>query len=133
MAQSVPLCSALWRHNQYFFCRPDSPGIKDATVGIGAGPHALDAMKDFGLKLLAAGVVVSVVPHLVLLLVGRYIMHMNLGVLLGVSAGAGTATPSLQAVVEEARSSVPALGFTIPYALSNVLLTAWGPVIVALV
>lgn len=104
-----------------------------AVVGIGAGPHALDAMKDFGLKLLAAGVVVSVVPHLVLLLVGRYVMHMNLGVLLGVSAGAGTATPSLQAVVEEARSSVPALGFTIPYALSNVLLTAWGPVIVALV
>jgi putative transport protein len=27
---------------------------------------------------------------------------------------------------------VPVLGFTIPYALSNVLLTAWGPVVVAL-
>jgi putative transport protein len=103
-----------------------------AVVGIGAGPHAVDAMKDFGLKLLLAGVVVSVVPHLTLLLVGRYLMHMNLGVLLGVAAGAGTATPSLQAIVEEAKSSVPALGFTIPYALSNVLLTAWGPVVIAL-
>jgi putative transport protein len=104
-----------------------------AVVGIGAGPHAIAAMKDFGLQLLLAGVVVSVVPHLVLLFVGRYIMKMNLGVLLGVSAGAGTATPSLQAVVEEAKSPVPVLGFTIPYAISNVLLTAWGPVVVALV
>jgi putative transport protein len=103
-----------------------------AVVGIGAGPHALAAMKDFGLQLLLAGVVVSVVPHLVLLFVGRYLLHMNLGVLLGASAGAGTATPSLQAVVAEARSSVPVLGFTIPYAISNVLLTAWGPVVVAL-
>ena len=103
-----------------------------AVVGIGAGPHAVAAMKDFGLKLLMAGVVVSVVPHVVLLLVGRYLMKMNLGVLLGVSAGAGTATPSLQAVVEEARSPVPVLGFSIPYALSNVLLTAWGPIVVAL-
>jgi putative transport protein len=103
-----------------------------AVVGIGAGPHALEAMKSFGLQLLLAGVVVSVVPHLVLLFVGRYLMKMNLGVLLGVSAGAGTATPSLQAVIEEAKSPVPVLGFTIPYALSNVLLTAWGPVVVAL-
>jgi putative transport protein len=103
-----------------------------AVVGIGAGPHAIAAMKDFGLQLLLAGVVVSVVPHVVLLLIGRYVMHMNLGMLLGVSAGAGTSTPSLHAIVEEARSSVPVLGFTIPYALSSVLLTAWGPVIVAL-
>jgi putative transport protein len=103
-----------------------------AVVGIGAGPHAVEAMKNFGVQLLLGGVVVSVVPHLALLFVGRYVMHMNLGVLLGVSAGAGTATPSLQAVVEEAKSSVPVLGFTIPYAVSNVLLTAWGPLVVAL-
>ena len=104
-----------------------------AVVGIGAGPHAVEAMKHFGLQLFLAGVVVSVVPHMALLLVGRYILKMNLGVLLGASAGAGTTTPSLQAVVEEARSSVPVFGFTVPYAISNVLLTAWGPVVVALV
>ena len=27
-------------------------------------------------------------------------------------------------------SSVPALGYTVPYAIGNILLTAWGPVIV---
>jgi len=104
-----------------------------AVVGIGAGPHALEAMKHFGLQLFLAGVAVSVVPHVALLLVGRYILKMNLGVLLGASAGAGTATPSLQAVLEEAQSPVPVLGFTVPYAISNVLLTACGPLVVAVV
>jgi putative transport protein len=104
-----------------------------AVIGIGAGPHALEAMKHSGLQLFIAGLVVSVVPHMVLLLVGRYVLKMNLGLLLGVSAGSGTATPSLQAVVEEARSSVPVLGFTVPYAVSSVIMTAWGPLVVALV
>jgi len=33
---------------------------------------------------------------------------------------------------DEAQSRVPALGYTVPYAIGNILLTAWGPVIVAL-
>jgi putative transport protein len=35
-------------------------------------------------------------------------------------------------VQEKAESTLPALGYTVPYALGNILLTAWGPVIVAL-
>jgi len=27
---------------------------------------------------------------------------------------------------------LPVLGYTVPYALGNILLTAWGPVIVAM-
>ena len=37
-----------------------------------------------------------------------------------------------QAVQDEAQSSYPALGYTVPYALGNILLTAWGPVLVAM-
>jgi putative transport protein len=33
---------------------------------------------------------------------------------------------------DEAQSSIPALGYTVPYAIGNILLTAWGPVLVAL-
>jgi putative transport protein len=35
-------------------------------------------------------------------------------------------------VEEESQSKVAALGYTVPYAVGNILLTAWGPVIVAL-
>lgn len=104
-----------------------------AAVGLAAGPHAVAAMKSDGLQLLAAGVAVTLIPHIVTVLVGRYGFKLNAGVLLGACAGAGTATPAMQAINDESQSAVPTLGFTIPYALSNVLLTAWGPVVVALV
>ncbi len=103
------------------------------AVGLAAGPHAVAAMKSDGVQLLIAGFVVTLVPHVVTLLVGRYLFKMNMGILLGACAGAGTATPAMQAVTAECESPVPALGFTVPYALSNVLLTAWGPVVVAAV
>jgi putative transport protein len=57
---------------------------------------------------------------------------MNPLILLGACAGAGTITAALRAVQEEAQSKIPALGYTVPYAVGNILLTAWGPVIVAL-
>jgi putative transport protein len=55
---------------------------------------------------------------------------MNAVLLLGACAGAGTATAALRAVQDEAGSKVPVLGYTVPYAIGNILLTAWGPVIV---
>jgi putative transport protein len=57
---------------------------------------------------------------------------MNPVILLGACSGAGTITAGLRAVQEKAESTLPALGYTVPYALGNILLTAWGPVIVAL-
>ena len=41
-----------------------------------------------------------------------------------------TCTPVLNASVNEANSEMPVLGYTVPYAISNVLLTLLGPVIV---
>jgi hypothetical protein len=42
------------------------------------------------------------------------------------------ASAALRTVQDEAQSKLPALGYTVPYALGNILLTAWGPVIVAM-
>jgi predicted amidohydrolase YtcJ len=39
---------------------------------------------------------------------------------------------ALRAIQDEAQSKLPALGYTVPYAVGNIVLTAWGPVIVAL-
>jgi putative transport protein len=71
-------------------------------------------------------------PHLTGLLVGRYVLRMNPLILLGACSGAGTITAALRAVQEEAESKLPALGYTVPYAIGNILLTAWGPVLVAM-
>ena len=52
--------------------------------------------------------------------------------LLGVIAGANTTTAGIAAVTEAARSQIPVIGYTAPYAIGNILLTLWGSVIIVL-
>jgi putative transport protein len=75
---------------------------------------------------------VALAPHLSAVLFGHYVLKMNPVLLLGACSGAGTATAALRAVQDEAGSKLPVLGYTVPYAIGNILLTAWGPVIVIL-
>ncbi|MBU4200609.1 MAG: aspartate-alanine antiporter [Verrucomicrobia bacterium] len=103
-----------------------------AVVGISAGPGFVEGLKQQGLTLFLAGVAVTLIPLVVGLLVGKYIFKMHPGILLGACAGARTTTAALGAIQEEAQSKVPALGYTVTYAVGNTLLTIWGVIIVML-
>jgi putative transport protein len=102
------------------------------VVGITAGPGFVAGLQKTGVSLVIVGLVCSLTPHIVTILFGRYVLRMNPLILLGACAGAGTITAALRAVQEEAQSKVPAIGYTVPYAIGNILLTAWGPVLIAL-
>ncbi len=91
------------------------------------------ACRTSGLSLVLAGALTVTISLLVGVLIGRWVFKMHPGVLLGVCAGACTATPALAAVQEAARSSIPSMGYGVAYAVGNVLLAIWGTVIVALV
>ena len=101
-------------------------------VGITAAPSFVDGLRRTGVSLVIVGFLAAIVPHLTALLFGRFVLRMNPVILFGACAGAGTSTAALRAIQDEARSKVPVLGYTVPYALGNILLTAWGPVIVLL-
>jgi putative transport protein len=102
------------------------------VVGLSAGPSFVTGLQKSGVSLILVGLVVAVLPHVTALLFGRFVLRMNPVILLGACCGAGTITAGLRAVQEKAESTLPALGYTVPYALGNIVLTAWGPVIVAL-
>lgn len=101
-------------------------------VGLSAGPSFVSGLQSSGVSLVAVGLISAVLPHTLGILFGRYVLKMNPLIVLGACAGAGTITAALRAVQDEAQSSYPALGYTVPYALGNILLTAWGPVLVAM-
>lgn len=103
-----------------------------AIVGLGAGPSFVSGLQASGLSLVLVGLISALLPHTIGILVGRYVLKMNPLIVLGACAGAGTITAALRAVQDEAQSSIPALGYTVPYAIGNILLTAWGPVLVAM-
>jgi putative transport protein len=102
------------------------------VVGLGAGPSFVAGLRSTGPSLLVVGFLVALTPHLVAVLFGRYVLKMNPVILLGACAGAGTVTAALRAIQDEAGSKLPVLGYTVPYAIGNILLTAWGPVVVLL-
>lgn len=112
----------------------DSVGLAAfmAAVGLGAGPDFVRGIRESGVSLLAAGLLTTVVPIVVAILVGRYVFRMHPGILLGVCAGAATSAPGLAAVQEVAKSKIPTLGYGVTYAIGNVLLALWGSVIVVL-
>lgn len=102
------------------------------VVGLSAGPSFVAGLRSTGPSLLLVGLVVAVLPHVMALFFGRYVLKMNPVILLGACAGAGTVTAALRGIQDEAQSKIPVLGYTVPYAIGNILLTAWGPVIVLL-
>lgn len=108
-----------------------------AVVGLHAGPHAVDAWRTSGgtyfANIFAAGMVVTIVPLAAGTLVARYVLKMSPLMTLGGLAGAQTCTPGLNALREASGSQVGSLAYTVPYAIGNILLTVWGPVVVAIV
>lgn len=101
-----------------------------ACIGVSAGPEALAAIKTTGLSVFLGGMTITLVPIIVVIFFGRNILKMNPVLLLGAITGAHNNTASLNAVIEEADSSLPVLGYAAPYAFANVLLTVWGSVII---
>jgi putative transport protein len=103
-----------------------------ACVGLAAGPSFFSGLQKSGISLVFVGLVIAILPHTVSILFGRYVLRMNPVIVLGACSGAGTITAALRAIQEEAESDLPALGYTVPYAIGNIVLTAWGPVLVAM-
>ncbi|MDX3375118.1 aspartate-alanine antiporter [Streptomyces sp. ME02-6991-2A] len=103
-----------------------------AVVGINAGPSFTSGLATAGWGLLVFGAVATVVPLIVGFLVGHYVQKIRFPVLMGVLADGQTTTAAIGAVNETSKSQIPTLGYTIPYAVGNVLLTVWGAVIVIL-
>jgi putative transport protein len=102
-----------------------------AAVGLAAGPRAIAAIQEQGIALLLAGAAVTIIPTVVAFGFGHFILKLHPAVLLGAICGGQTVAAALSAVNEETDSVTPVLGFTVTYAISNVLLAVWGPVIVS--
>ncbi|OZI61600.1 aspartate-alanine antiporter [Bordetella genomosp. 11] len=103
-----------------------------AVVGISAGPGFVEGFRQLGFKLFLAGIVATSVPMLLGVPLARYVFKFHPAIALGVCAGARTTTAAIGQITENAKSQVPALGYTIPYAIGNTLLIIWGIVIVML-
>ncbi len=101
-----------------------------AVTALEAAPLMISSLSEVGIGLLAASLLMAFVPHLIVMLVGRYVFNVHPGILLGICAGAGVLAPGLAAIQDVAQSKVPTIGYSVTYALGNILLALGGSILV---
>ena len=131
-----------FRSTRPFFGRIPSPtvwfmnsvglNIFIAIVGISAGPGFVNGLRTQGISLFLWGALGTTLPLVFGMFIGKYIFRFHDALLLGIVSGARTTTASLGLVCDMGKSQVPALGYTVTYAIGNTLLTIWGMVAIML-
>jgi len=131
-----------FRSTRPFFGRIPSPtvwfmnsvglNIFIAIVGISAGPGFVNGLRTQGISLFLWGALATTLPLVFGMFIGKYLFRFHDALLLGIVSGARTTTASLGLVCDMGKSQVPALGYTVTYAIGNTLLTIWGMVAIML-
>ncbi len=103
-----------------------------AIVGLSAGPGFVNGLRTQGIGLFFWGAVATTIPLVLGMLIAKYIFRFHDALTLGIVSGARTTTASLGLVCDLGKSQVPALGYTVTYAVGNTLLTIWGMVLIIL-
>lgn len=103
-----------------------------ACTGLTSGPQAWPLIKEYGALLPFAGIAMVLVPATLSLVIGRKLLKIEKPLLIGAIAGQQCSTPAITSVTQVAQSSVPMLGYTVTYALSNFLLPLTGPILVGI-
>lgn len=101
-----------------------------AMIGLKAGPVFVQALREVGISVFLGGVVVTLSPLVVGLLVGRFVLRLNPLLLLGALAGAQTMTAGLAAVQERSGSPVAVIGYSSTVAFGHVLISMAGTALV---
>ena len=131
-----------FRSTRPFFGRIPSPtvwfmnsvglNIFIAIVGISAGPGFVNGLRTQGISLFLWGALATTLPLVFGMLIAKYVFRFHDALTLGIVSGARTTTASLGLVCDMGKSQVPALGYTVTYAIGNTLLTIWGMVAIML-
>jgi putative transport protein len=116
------------------FLRDFGLAVFVGIVGISAGPQALVAIEQYGLTLFFLGVAVTLIPQIVAFFFSYYVLRIQNPIeALACVAGGRSANPAFAALLAKAGNATPVVSFTVTYAVANVFLTLWGPLIVGII
>lgn len=103
-----------------------------AVIGIQAGPTFIAGIKEVGIMLFVMGIVATSLPLIIAMIIGDKVFKFHPAINLGCCAGSRTTTAALGAITSSLNSSVPAMGYTVTYAIGNTLLILMGVAMVLL-
>ncbi|WP_299007498.1 aspartate-alanine antiporter [uncultured Shewanella sp.] len=116
------------------FLRDFGLAVFVGLVGLTAGPQAVITIKEYGMTLLFLGIGVTLIPQIITFYFSYYVLRIKNPIeAMGCLVGGRSANPGFAALLDKAGNSTPVFSFTVTYALANVLLTLWGPIIVGII
>ncbi len=116
------------------FLRDFGLAVFVGIVGITAGPQVLTTIQQYGMTLFLLGVGVTIIPQIITFFFSYYILRIQNPIeALACVVGGRSANPGFAALLQKAGNSTPVVTFTVTYAVANVLLTLWGPLIVGII
>ena len=102
-------------------------------VGLNAGAPAFQAILKSGITLFLLGILVTMIPMIVQFFMNYYVFKIKNPVeALGVLVGSKSANPAFSSLLDKTQNATPTPTFTMTYAVANIFLTLWGPIIIAL-
>ena len=105
------------------------------TVGLQSAQAFTSAIKSLGIGVLFIGAMISIMPHLLTLFFGRYILKMESLALIGALTGSGTIAAAMNEISQKAGpegGAYYAAAFTPAFVVGNIGITLLGPIFVAL-
>lgn len=101
-----------------------------AVIGITAGPSFVSGIKEVGFAMFLSGVVCTSLPLILGVIIGAKVFKFRPAINLGCCAGGRTTTASLGAIQDALGSTLPAMGYTVTYAVGNTMLILMGVALV---
>jgi putative transport protein len=102
-----------------------------AVIGISSGPTFISGIQQVGWMLFVAGIIATTLPLILGIWIGDKWFHFPPAVNLGCVAGSRVTTASLGAIQDNLHSTIPAMGYTITYAIGNTLLILMAVIMTA--
>lgn len=93
-----------------------------AVVGTNAGENLAGTLQSDGLRYFVSGMAITIVPMILSITVGYYVLKMNFLSLIGSLTGSMTSTPALSAVEPMTDTNAPQIAYATVYPFALVLL-----------
>ena len=104
-----------------------------ASVGIEAGANFVNTVVDGdGLLYVGSGILITIIPLLIIAIIGRLHYKINYFTLMGLLAGSTTDPPALAYSTQTANNDAPAVGYSTVYPLTMFLRIISGQLILLL-
>lgn len=93
-----------------------------AVIGLSSGPSFISGIAQVGFSLFIVGIFCTLIPLALMILVGHKVFKFSCAETLGCVAGSRCGVASIGAIQDALGSNLPAIGYTVTYAVANLIL-----------